>query len=332
MSKRILVTGGAGFIGSNLVKYHLDAGDFVWAVDNLRTGRVENILPFMTSSSFRFDRADLRDWGELVQAVQSVDRIYHMAATVGQRLVLDNPIETLSNNIEGCEKILNAMGNNTHIQLLIASTAEVYNYITQDAPTFKEDLMLNIPSGKEQLLQESYPLSKMVEEAMGMAYLTEKGIKCTIARIFNTIGLNQCARYGMVVPNFIEQALDNMPITVHDDGMQTRSFCNVHDTVKALDMIMDNPECNGEVINVGNDRETTILDLAMLIKAKTHSSSPIVHIPYEVSFGKKVKDLPRRCPNLEKLRYLTGFKHQWTLEDTILEIIDHVKMHGRALF
>ena len=174
-------------------------------------------------------------------------------------------------------------------------------------------------------MQETYPVSKLVNEIMALSYVHEKKMKCCIARIFNTIGLNQTATYGMVFPNFIEEALTGRPITVYGDGNQGRSFCNVHDTVRALSMVIETPAAVGQIINVGNDRECTILELANLIKKLTNSSSKIVFIPYKEAYGFDFVDIRHRCPNLGKIKKLTGYAPQWTLEQTIEEVAQATK-------
>lgn len=316
----VLVTGGAGFIGSNIVRYHLERGDEVWTVDNLQTGRIENVNSYIGTPSFRFDEADLCIWPKLSEAVKWADRIYHMAAVVGQKLVLSHPVDTITSNIKGCEVILQSMADlNSQARLLVASTAEVYSHTPEDLDKpFCEGSPLKIQGN---LLQETYPLSKIVNEVMALAYAREKGIHCTIARLFNAIGTNQTGRYGMVVPTFVDQALRQVPITVYDKGLQTRSFCNVRDSVEALSLLLDTPKSNGEVVNVGNDHETTILELAQIVRERAHSKSEITFTSFEEAYGCDFKDPQRRRPSLEKLFQLTGFRPKWTLEQSIDEII-----------
>lgn len=323
--QRVLVTGGAGFIGSNLVDYHLKKGDEVWAVDNLQTGRLKNIEPYLQHPAFRFDQADICNWPRLLEAVEWANRIYHMAAHVGQRLVLADPVNTLSSNIRGCELILQALFDiASPARLLIASTSEVYCHCPlEPGEALKEDRMLQFPSGE--FLQETYDVSKLVNEIMGLSYTAKKGIDCTIARLFNTIGANQSPSYGMVVPNFIQQALSGEPITVFGDGLQSRSFSNVHDTVTALALLLDTPKSKGEIVNVGGDRECSITDLAKMVKKIARSQSEIRYLSYQEAYGVDFKDVRRRRPNLDKLFQLTGFKPKWTLEQTIEEIIQAKK-------
>lgn len=324
--KRVFITGGAGFIGSHLVRHHLEDGDEVWVVDNLQTGRIENIQPYFSDLHFRFDEADLRTWPGLEEAVRWATHIYHMIADVGQRYVIAHPIDTLSNNIESFERVLQTMCHvGSNAKILLSSTSEIYGHsnIPSDG-TIDEKAIVSFPSGE--FLQQTYPMSKLVNEIMALSYVHEKKLKCVIARIFNTIGLNQTATYGMVFPNFIEQALTGKPITVYGDGGQSRSFCNVHDTVRGLSLIIDHNDCIGQIVNVGNDRESTILELAELIKKLTNSSSEIVFIPYKQAYGIDFVDIRKRRPNLTKIKKLTGYEPRWTLEETIREVAEATKL------
>lgn len=328
--KNVLITGGAGFIGSHLVAHHLEQGDEVWVVDNLQTGRAENIAKFSDNPRFRFDEDDLRTWKKLPEAVRWATHIYHMIADVGQRYVIAHPIDTLSNNIESFERVLQIMcATESRAKILLSSTSEIYGHsnIPSDG-MIDEHAIVSFPSGE--FLQQTYPLSKLVNEIMALSYVYENKLNCVIARIFNTIGLNQTSTYGMVFPNFIEQALSGNPITVYGDGGQSRSFCNVHDTVIGLSLLIDNPKCVGQIVNVGNDRESTILELATLIKKLTNSSSEITFIPYKQAYGIDFVDIRKRRPNLTKIKELTGYQPKWTLEQTIQEVAEATKVKHAA--
>lgn len=323
MSKHVLITGGAGFIGSNLANRLLSQGDEVWVVDNLQTGLLKNIEPFRENPKFRFSESDICHWEELETAVAWADRIYHLAATVGQKRVLTHPISTISGNIRGCEVLLEAMAKvQSKARLLISSTSEVYFHSKEDSDgTVAETADIIFHSGK--FLQETYPMSKLVNEIMVLCYANKTGLHCTIGRLFNTIGVNQVSTYAMVVPTFVEQALSNKPLTVFGDGKQTRSFIDVRDTVSALNLLLESEGSKGQIVNVGNDKECSINELAELIKKITGSHSEIRYLTYKEAYGVEFFDVRRRCPNLKKLVALTGFTHQYTLEETIKEIIKH---------
>lgn len=325
MADHILITGGAGFIGSNMANYQLKKGHKVWVVDSLVTGRLSNIEPLLSNPNMHFDQADLIEWKDLQKAVEWADYIFHYAGSVGQKFVLKNPVYTITNNIHGCESVLKAMAkSNKSARLIITSTSELYCH-SQENPdgTVSEDAITSfLPNN---FLQDTYPVGKLVNEIMSLAYAHEKGLHCTIARIFNTIGVNQSSAYGMVVPTFIEQAINNKPLTVYGDGLQTRSFSDVRDTNTALDLLLRASGSKGEIVNVGNDKECRIIDLANLVRKKTGCSSGIVYVPYKEAYGAMFVDVLRRQPNLSKLKKLTDFEQKWTLEDTIDHILAQKK-------
>lgn len=323
--KNIIVTGGSGFIGSHLVDFHLNKGDNVWVIDNLQSGKSENLDSAKKFKNFKFDNVDLITWDKLKDAVKWADSIYHLAATVGQYKVLNDPVNTLWNNIQTCQLILHAISSSkSKAKLLIMSTSEVYSHYEYLAERgFSEELVVGIQT--KDFFQESYRASKMINELMGLSYGVQKRIDCTIVRLFNTIGTRQSSKYGMVVPNFIEACMEGKPLFVHGDGMQTRAFCNVKDVIRGLDLIMENPETCGEIYNLGSDEECTILDLAVMIKKLTNSDSEIKFISYEEAYGMEFYGLKRRKPNLEKIFNLTGYKPTITLNETIQEIIDYIK-------
>jgi UDP-glucose 4-epimerase len=314
----ILVTGGAGFIGSHIVEYHLAKGNKVHALDDLSTGSQDNILPFMENPNFRFDQVDVLTWKGLDKAAAWADHIYHMAAVVGLFKVLAEPVKTLAVNIAGCERLLRAAyAGNWNPTITIASSSEVYG--SKTAVPFQENVELTV--GSIHSLRWNYATSKLANETFGSSYSRKFEMNITIIRLFNTIGPRQTGRYGMVVPRFVEQAVSNKPITVFGTGKQTRCFCDVRDTVVALDMLTNNPESKGQVVNVGNDREISIGELAALVKERAGSTSQIVYIPYVEAYGEGFEDIKHRKPSLEKLFSLTNFKHKWELEDTIDDLI-----------
>lgn len=321
--KNIFVTGGAGFIGSNIVADQLEKGRSVRTIDSLVTGQLSNIEPFLNNPSFHFEKADLNHWEGLAETIEWADCIFHMAGSVGQKFVLKNPVYTISNNIHGCELILKAMKKlNSKARLLIASTSEVYcNSKENPDGSVSEEAVVSFHS--DNFLQETYPISKLVNEIMALSYAYENNLHCTIARIFNTIGINQSKAYGMVVPTFIEQAMSNQPITIYGDGLQSRSFSDARDTRAALDLLLSTEKSKGEIVNVGNDKECSIIHLAELIKQKTKSHSKITYLTYQEAYGVPFTDVRRRKPNLSKLKQITNFTPRWLLDDTINLILEH---------
>lgn len=342
----ILITGGAGFIGSNLAEYHLHKGDKVHVVDDLSTGCQENLDAFANDRNFRFDQGDILTWQGLEKATAWADRIYHLAAVVGVFKVLEEPIKVLATNIAGCERVLRAVQtSNWNPQVFIASTSEVYGtgmHYAEDAsrvspaapkadpsyiPPFGEDMEPMV--GSSAISRWNYSISKLADEAFGMSYARKQGMKVIVIRFFNTIGPRQTGRYGMVVPRFISNAVENHPIPVYGDGTQTRCFCDVRDTIVALDKLADEPKSYGQIINVGSDREISILELAEMVRNRTGSSSSIEFMPQEYAYGESFQETLRRRPNLEKLRRLTGFEYQWTLERTLDDLIATEKAKNR---
>ncbi|MGF2736281.1 NAD-dependent epimerase/dehydratase family protein [Marinobacter sp. DUT-1] len=319
----ILVTGGAGFIGSNIAEYHLKRGDKVHVVDNLSTGSEANVAAFIGNPNFRFDQADIVTWDGLDTAVAWADRIYHMAAVVGVYRVLSEPVGTMATNIAGTERLLRSVNRDSWApQVILASSSEVYGPHTE--PRLTEDDSLIIQSGAP--LRWNYAISKLADEGFGLAYAREHDIPVIIARFFNTVGPRQTGRYGMVVPRFVQKAVANEPITVFGDGEQSRSFCDVRDTVVALDRLASMPDLpNGEIVNVGSDREININELARLVIECAGSRSTIKHIPYREAYGAEFEDIRHRRPSLEKLRRLTGFEHAWTLEETLRDLINRAR-------
>jgi UDP-glucose 4-epimerase len=314
----VLITGGAGFIGSHLAARHLANGDHVYVVDNLSTGSLANIEPFRGHPGFRFDQADILHWGSLDKAVAWADRIYHMAAVVGVKKVLEDPVAVMATNMTGTEKLLRAIHNGGwNPQVIIASTSEVYGFNEKDS--FAETDNIVLPSAGR--LRWAYAVTKLADEFLAFSYARKYGLNIVVVRLFNTIGPNQVGHYGMVVPSFVKQAVRNQALTVYGEGQQTRSFCDVRDTVVALDRLAGCPEAWGEVVNVGNDEEISIRDLAELIVQRSNSSSPLSFISYKDAYGEEFEDVTHRRPVLNKLRALTGFTPEWTLNETLDDLI-----------
>ena len=319
---RILITGGCGFIGSHIAEYHLAKGDEVLVVDDLSTGSLDNIATFKDNPAFRFENASILNWPNVQESVLWAERIYHMAAVVGVYRVLKDPINVLTTNIHGCEKLLHAIAITEHRpQVIVTSSSSVYGHSDNPMLSEKDDLL--IKSSAHPLW--NYALSKIADEALGLAYYHSMKIPVTVIRLFNTIGPRQTGQYGMVVPRFIKQACTGEPITVFGDGTQTRSFCDVRDVLSALNLLANTPKSNGQIVNVGYDVEIVINDLAELIRKKANSNSKIQYIPYKEAYGEEITDIKQRRPDLTKLCQLTGFKHQWPLEKTIDDLIHTFK-------
>lgn len=314
----ILVTGGCGFIGSHIVEHHLAKGDQIQVVDDLSTGSLQNITAFQGNSAFQFDQADISTWSGLKESVEWADRIYHMAAVVGVYRVIAEPLNVLGTNIAGTERILNAVSaSRHHPRLIIASTSSVYGHSEKPILSEKDALIVAAPDHP----LRDYAISKIADEALARAYFKTQKLAVTLARLFNTIGPRQTGRYGMVVPRFVQQACRNEPITIYGDGTQTRSFCDVRDVVDALDRLGGKAESHGEIVNVGRDSEISINELAEFIRKRVNSHSEIRHIPFQEAYGEEFADIKRRRPDLTKLYQLTGFKHKWTLEKTVDNLI-----------
>ena len=319
----VLITGGAGFIGSHLVEHHLKQGDKVYVVDNLSTGSMDNINLFTKNPNFQYQIEDILTWQHLAEAVLWADRVYHLAAVVGVFRVLENPINVLATNIAGCERLLRAVAaSKWHPQVLIASSSEVYG----SSP--KQPLSENDPLIIESVTHSrwSYTISKLADESFSLAYAQKMKENITIVRLFNTIGPRQTGRYGMVVPRFVQQAINGEPITIYGDGTQTRSFCDVRDTVVKLDRLISNTDSINAIVNVGNDQELSIHDLALLIKKLTGSHSPIQHLTYEEAYGEQMDETLRRKPCLKKLNSLIRYQNKWSLEATINDLAEQQRL------
>ncbi len=315
----VLITGGAGFIGSHLAAHHLAQGDHVYVVDNLSTGSLSNIEPLRCNPQFRFVEADILHWGALDKAVAWADRIYHMAAVVGVKKVLEDPVAVMATNMNGTEKVLRAIhSGGWNPQVIIASTSEVYGFNAKSSFAETDDIVL--PSAGR--LRWTYAVTKLADEFLAFSYARKYGLHLAVVRLFNTIGPHQVGHYGMVVPRFVQHAVRNETLTIFGSGEQTRSFCDVRDTVVALDHLAGSPAAWGEVVNVGNEQEISIRGLAELTIQRAHSSSTLRFISYKEAYGEEFEDVTHRRPILDKLRTLTGFAPQWHLNDTLDDLID----------
>jgi UDP-glucose 4-epimerase len=313
---KALITGGAGFVGSHLAETLVARGDEVYVLDNLSTGSIENIEHLKRNPRFHYSIESIMNEPMTAELVDRVDVVFHLAAAVGVRLIVESPVNTIETNVHGTEMLLK-LANKKKKKILIASTSEVYGKST-DVP-FREDADLVMgPTFKGRW---SYACSKAIDEFLALAYFKEKRLPVVVFRLFNTVGPRQTGRYGMVIPNFVKQAVLGHPLTVFGDGTQSRCFTYVTDVVGQLVRLAEHEGAVGQVYNIGNDREEiTVRDLAERIKARTGSRSEIVTIPYSQAYEEGFEDMPRRVPNLSKLRALTGYEPQVHLD----EILDNV--------
>lgn len=312
---RYLITGGAGFIGSHLAERLLARGDRVVLLDNLSTGSMDNIRHLKTSGQMEYHLDNIENVQLVAELVDDADVIVHLAAAVGVKLIVESPVRTIETNVNGTQRILEAACKKRKL-VLTASTSEVYGKNTNVPFHEDADLVLG-PTTKGRW---SYAASKALDEFLALSYWKEKKLPVIVVRLFNTVGPRQTGRYGMVLPNFVKQALDNEPIQVYGNGKQSRCFCDVRDTVEGLIRLMDTERSIGEVVNVGNTEEVTIEGLAHLVKERTRSTSPIEFIPYDQAYEPGFEDMMRRVPCVDKLHSLTGFRPQTSLN----EIIDRV--------
>lgn len=311
---RILVTGGAGFIGSHLAEELLQRGHEVWALDDLSTGRLENIAGFERHNRFRFLEGNVMDTALVHGLVAQCDRVFHLAAAVGVKYVLENPLRSLLTNIRGTEVVLEA-ANAHQRRVIITSSSEVYGKGVS-VPFSEDDDRLIGPTHK---LRWSYACGKAVDECLAQAYYQQHQLPVTIVRCFNTCGPRQSSAYGMVIPNMVERALRGDPILVFGDGQQSRCFSAVSDVVRAMLLLADSKEAEGQVFNAGSDEECSVIELAKRIKRMCHSDSPIELVPYEQVYGQSFEDMRRRVPDLQKIRRFVGYRPQTSL-DRLLEI------------
>ena len=315
-----LITGGAGFIGSHLSEELLSRGEEVFIVDNLSTGSIDNIRHLKANKNFTMVIDSVLNKPVLEELISKADRIFHLAAAVGVKLIMERPVDTIETNVLGTENVLN-LANKYHKKVLVASTSEVYG--KHKDHTLGE--MNNMVLGPTKKRRWAYACTKALDEFLSFAYHEEKKLPVVVVRFFNTIGPKQTGQYGMVVPKFIKSALLNNPITVFGDGTQSRSFTYVKDAVRAVLMLMDKPEAEGDVFNIGDGREITILELAKKIKKMTSSSSAITFVPYDDAYGKGFEDMERRAPDISKIRKFIGYEPSINLDQVLEIIIQHMK-------
>ena len=315
---RILITGGAGFIGSHLSDAYIQRGDEVYVLDDLSTGTIENIQHLKGHPRFHYTIDSVHNQPVTAELIDQCDVIFHMAAAVGVKLIVESPVRTIETNVHGTEVVL-SLANKKKKKVLIASTSEVYGLST-DVP-FREDG--NLVMGATTKGRWSYACSKAIDEFLALAYWREKKLPTIVVRLFNTVGPRQTGQYGMVIPTFVKQAIAGRPITVYGDGNQSRCFGYVGDVVGALVKLMDHPDAVGQVFNIGSNSEISIVELAQRVKQITHSDSDVVFVPYDEAYEEGFEDMPRRVPDITKVSELVGFKPAMSLDGILESVVDY---------
>jgi UDP-glucose 4-epimerase len=317
---KALITGGAGFIGSHLADRLLEGGHEVMVLDNLSTGSIDNIAHLKGRTGFGYTIDSVTNESLLAELIDGCDVVFHLAAAVGVKLIVEQPVHTIETNVHGTEVVLKHANKKKKL-VFIASTSEVYGKST-DVP-FRE--AADVVMGPTTKHRWAYACSKLIDEFLALAYWKEKQLPVVIVRLFNTVGPRQTGRYGMVLPTFVRQALAGQPITVFGDGTQSRSFTYVGDVVEALVRLTHEQRAVGEVFNIGNMGEVTISDLAERVKRMTGSCSPIQYVPYDQAYETGFEDMPRRVPDITKIRDFVGYEPKVKLDDIIRSVIEHMR-------
>ena len=325
MPRRVLVTGGAGFIGSHLVEALLARGDWVHVLDDLSTGSIANLDTVRANPRLKVHVDSFVNEPLLAELTDRSDLVFHLAAAVGVRLIVESPVRTIETNVTGTELVLRQALKKRR-PVFLASTSEVYGKASKVPFSEEDDLVLG-PTSKNRW---SYAASKMLDEFLGLAYWRERGLPVVIGRLFNTVGPRQVGHYGMVVPRLVGQALAGKPLTVYGDGRQSRCFGYVGDVVKGILALMDERRACGEVFNIGNDREISILDLAKKVRAAVNPRLKIVKIPYTKAYGPGFEDMRRRVPDLRKIRKAVGYRPTHGIDDILARVIAHQRAEGKA--
>jgi UDP-glucose 4-epimerase len=318
---KALVTGGAGFIGSHLSESLLDEGWEVFALDDLSTGRPENVAQLADRPEFHLVVESILSPAVVNELVNKCDVVYHLAAAVGVRLIVEQPVHTLVTNLEGTEIVLDHCSRFDK-RVVVISSSEIYGDHRELRPLVEDDRRVYGPTVERRWL---YSESKAMDEFLALAYRDERGLNCVIARLFNTVGPRQVGRYGMVIPRFVERALANEPIEIYGDGSQTRCFCHVGDAVRAIQGLMRAELPSGEIYNVGATAPIRILDLAERIRKTTGSSSEIVFVAYEEVYERGIQDTLHRIPSTDKIRGAIGWQAERELDAILADVIDHIR-------
>jgi UDP-glucose 4-epimerase len=320
-----LITGGAGFIGSHLAEALLQRGDQVTVIDDLSTGRFENIDPLTKNPGFRFALETITNETVMDRLGSECDRILHLAAAVGVQLIVNDPVHTIETNVMGSDAVLR-VARRYRRKVFLASTSEVYGK-NNKVPFREED---DGVFGATTITRWAYATSKALDEFLALAYHRSYHLPVVIGRFFNTVGPRQSAQYGMVIPRFVRQALAGEPITVHDDGAQSRCFCNVRDVVRAILLLIENPAAEGQVFNIGSTEEITMRALAEMVKKRTGSASELKFITYQQAYNGGFEDMRQRIPDIQKIQRVTGWKPEISLTQTLDEIIEFFRRQPKA--
>jgi UDP-glucose 4-epimerase len=318
---KVLITGGAGFIGSHLSELLLAEGHEVWALDDLSTGAIENVHHLREREDYHLVVDSVLSPSVVNELVYKCDVVYHLAAAVGVRLIVEQPVRTLVTNVQGTETVLEYC-NRFGKRVLVASTSEVYGDHREERPLTEQDRRVYGPTTEKRW---GYADSKAMDEFLALAYHQERGLDCVIVRLFNTVGARQSGQYGMVIPRFVQRALTGAPLEVHGDGTQTRSFCHVQDTIRALTGLMDATEISGEIFNVGGTDRISILELADRVKAATGSDSELSFGPYSEVYGQGIEDTLHREPSIDKVGAAIGWRPTRTLDEILADVIEHAR-------
>lgn len=324
--QKALVTGGAGFIGSHLCELLLADGWEVYALDDLSTASIANVAHLRERWDFHLVVDSVLSPSVLGELVHKCDVVFHLAAAVGVRLIVEQPVHTLVTNVQGTETVLDFC-NRFGKRVLVASTSEVYGDHREKRPLSEDSRRIYGPTTTRRW---AYADSKAMDEFLALAHHQERGLDCVIARLFNTVGPRQSGQYGMVIPRFVERALAGRPLEIHGDGTQTRCFCHVADTIRALKALMDSPDTSGEIYNVGSPQPISIIDLAGRVLDMTRSKSQLAFIPYDQVYGQGIEDMRHRVPSIKKIQAALGWSPTLGLDLILADVIKHMRVAASA--